>query len=47
MQHTDWATGLSTPSVLGRKTYDKLFKAGLSASNIEALDALFTNIQKG
>jgi hypothetical protein len=43
----DWATGLSMPSVSGRKTYDKLFKARLSASNVEALDVLFTNVQKG
>jgi hypothetical protein len=47
MQCMDLATGLATPSMLGKKAYERLFDAGLTASNIEALDALFLDIGSG
>jgi hypothetical protein len=45
MQHMDLATGLSIPSVSGLKAYEWLFNTKLIVSNIEALDAPFTDIR--
>lgn len=47
MQWLGLATGLSIPSASGRKTYEKLYKAGPSASNVEALGALFLDVRIG
>jgi hypothetical protein len=47
MQRIDYVKGPSMPSVSGQKAYEKLFDAKLTASNIEALDAFFTDIEKG
>ena len=46
MQRMGFATGLSTPSMSEWKAYDELFDDKLTASNIEALDALLNDAGK-
>ena len=45
MQRLGLVTGLSTPSASVKKAYDALYEAGPSASNVEALKALFQNVR--
>jgi hypothetical protein len=42
-----YTKGPSAPSASELEAYDKLFDGNLTASNAEALDALFPSLRKG
>ena len=46
MQRMGYTKGLSAPSVSELEAFDKLFDDSLTASNAEALDALFSAVGK-
>ena len=47
MQRMGYSRGPSTPSALELEAFDKLFDGNLTASNTEALDTLFPDVEKG
>jgi hypothetical protein len=47
MQRMGYTKGSSAPSASKLEAFDKLFDGNLTASNTEALDALFSAVEKG
>jgi hypothetical protein len=47
MQRMGYIKGSSAPSASKLEAFDKLFDGNLTASNAEALDALFPAVEKG